>query len=143
MASLTLYAENENLPFLCNYAAQTGRELGLAEEEIYQLQLAVDEACANVVRHAYDGQGGHLELTIQAADDEIQVIVRDWGEPFDPQAVPPPDTAAPLEERPLGGLGLYLMKQVMDRVDYQFNGTNGNTLIMTKRPKRTNGPPKG
>ena len=61
-----------------------------------ELQLAVDEACANVVHHAYSDQGGRLELTIEAMNDEIHVILRDWGRPFDPQAVPVPDTSAPL-----------------------------------------------
>lgn len=142
MTKLTIWAENRELPRLCEVAGQAGQELGLAEDEIYQLQLAIDEACANVVRHAYGGNGGYLELTVQAVDDEIEVIVHDWGQPFDPASVPLPDTAAPLEDRTLGGLGLYLMNQVMDRVEYQPSRTNGNRLYMTKRSKRKNGRPK-
>lgn len=140
---MTLWVETAELPFLCDYANQAAHRLGLPETESYHLQLAVDEACANVLRHAYGGRGGYIELTIRAVEDELQVTVRDWGKAFDPLGVPLPDISASLEERTLGGLGLYLMHQVMDSVSYQFDGAQGNTLTMTKRVNHENGRSRG
>jgi serine/threonine-protein kinase RsbW len=133
MATLTVLADFKQLATIRNFVASVGRDLGLGQEVIYDLQLAVDEACANVIKHAYGGQGGRLKVTVEPVGDTIQVIIRDWGSAFDPQAVPIPDVSAPLEDRPLGGLGLFLMRQMMDRVDFEFDQDQGNTLTMTKK----------
>lgn len=133
MAVLSLIADLAQLATIRDFVAQTGRELGLDDELIYSLQLAVDEACSNVVNHAYGGSGGLIEITIEPAGESLQVIIRDWGRAFDPSAVPVPDLAAPLEQRSLGGLGLFLMRGIMDRVEFQFDEENGNTLTMVKQ----------
>jgi serine/threonine-protein kinase RsbW len=135
MAELNVDTELSQLASICDFVMQTGRELGLDDHVIYDLQLAVDEACANVVKHAYDGQAGEIEVKIEPVDDSVQVIIRDWGAAFDPQEVPTPDLTGSLEQRPLGGLGVYLMRQVMDEVDFRFDSENGNgnTLTMVKR----------
>ncbi|MGD8626079.1 MAG: ATP-binding protein [Anaerolineae bacterium] len=133
MATLTVFADFEQLATIRDFVASVGRDLGLAREMIYDLQLAVDEACANVIKHAYGGQEGKLKVTVEPVGDTVQVIIRDWGSAFDPQAVPIPDVSAPLEDRPLGGLGLFLMRQMMDRVDFEFDQDRGNTLTMTKK----------
>jgi serine/threonine-protein kinase RsbW len=86
--------------------------------------------------HAYEGRGGRLELRIDVVDDRVEVMIRDWGQTFDPNAIPTPDVDAPLEQRPIGGVGLFLMRQMMDRVDFQFSETGGNTLTMAKRVHR-------
>jgi serine/threonine-protein kinase RsbW len=133
MPALSLIADLAQLATIRDFVAQTGRELGLDDELIYNLQLAVDEACSNVVNHAYGGSGGLIEITIEPVGESLQVIVRDWGQAFDPSAVPVPDLAAPLEQRSLGGLGLFLMRGIMDRVEFQFDEENGNTLTMVKQ----------
>jgi serine/threonine-protein kinase RsbW len=63
----------------------------------------------------------------------VRVVLRDFGAPFDPQAIPCPDVKAPLDRRPLGGLGLYLIRQVTDHVGFEFDAAQGNTLTMIKR----------
>ena len=133
MADLSLWASPSDLADIRRFVKETARELGLDEASIYALELAVDEACTNVMRHAYKAQEGRIEIQIQAVDDWVEVVIRDWGEPFDPESVPPPDLDAPLEERPIGGIGLFLMRQMMDRVDFQFSDVEGNTLTMAKR----------
>jgi serine/threonine-protein kinase RsbW len=133
MATLSLFADFGELATIRDFVASAGGELGLAQDLIYDLQLAVDEACANVVKHAYGGQGGEIKVTVESVGDTVQVIIRDWGSAFDPQAVPIPDVSAPLEDRPLGGLGLFLMRQMMDQVRFQFDREQGNTLIMSKK----------
>jgi serine/threonine-protein kinase RsbW len=133
MATLSLFADRYQLSAIRDFAAQTGRDLGLDDSTIYDLQLAVDEACTNVVLHAYGGRGGEIEVTIEPVDDGVRVVIRDWGAAFDPGTVPAPDVTAPLAQRSLGGLGLYLMRQLMDEVDFCFDGRSGNRLTMLKR----------
>lgn len=133
MTTLSLFADFEQLAKIRDFVATACCDLGLAQDAIYDLQLAVDEACANVIKHAYGGRGGKIKVTVKAVGDAVQVIIRDWGSAFDPQAVAIPDVTAPLEDRPLGGLGLFLMRRMMDRVHFQFDQEQGNTLTMTKR----------
>lgn len=133
MAMIKLSADLSQVPVIREFVALTGRELGLSESVIWDLKLAVDEACTNVIRHAYRGQGGEIELVIEPVECGIQVVIHDWGVPFDPQSIPVPNLALPLEERPLGGLGLFFMRQVMDHVEYDFDQQHGNTLTMIKR----------
>jgi serine/threonine-protein kinase RsbW len=133
MPTLSLYADLSCLETVHAFVAQTGYDMGLNGQNLANLQMVVDEACANVVQHAYGGQGGEMVLSIEAVGSCLQVTIRDWGQPFDPDKVPVPDLTAPLERRPLGGLGVYLMREMMDQVDYHFDPDDGNTLVMVKR----------
>lgn len=132
MARLSLWVDRSRLARIREFVVEVGHEIGLDGSTLYDLQLAVDEACTNVVEHGYDGQGGRIEVVIESADGGVRVIVRDWGLAFDPKAVPQPDVTAPLEQRPLGGLGLFLIRHVMDDIKFEFDAKNGNTLTMFK-----------
>ena len=132
MATMNLSADLSQLGAIRTFVAQAGGELNLDEQILPDLQLAVEEICANVIEHGYSGQGGRLEVSIEAVEEGVQVTVRDWGIAFDPQAVPVPDVNAPLELRPLGGLGLFLVRQLMDEVRFEFDGEKGNSVTMVK-----------
>lgn len=135
MPTLELSADVEELSTIREFVVQAGQDLGLRNRTVYELELAVDEACSNVIRHAYGGRGGAIEVRIQPYDEGVEVVIRDRGAPFDPDAVPVPDVKAPLGQRQLGGLGLYIMRQVMDEVHFTFDAETGNRLIMRKRTK--------
>ena len=139
MAVLRLFVDLNHVREVREFVGRIGEELALDSQVIFELQVAVEEACSNVFFHAYDGQGGDLEVTLERVDGEVQVVLRDWGTAFDPQAIPSPDVQAPLDQRPLGGLGLHLMRQTMDRVDFQFDADEGNTLTLVKHCNRDNG----
>ena len=96
----------------------------------YDLNLALDEIVSNVVKHAYPEGGEHLfSLHISLSDDEFVARVEDDGVEFNPMEHPAPDLDAPLEERKEGGLGIFLVRQIMTSVDYQrMMGTNIVTL---------------
>jgi serine/threonine-protein kinase RsbW len=133
MANLRLVVDLDTVAEVRQFVVEVGRDLGLAPDAMDALELAVEEACANVCRHAYGGHCGEIELTLERGEGSVEVVLRDWGAPFDPGAVRSPDLAATLEERSLGGLGLYLMQKLMDRVEFQFDGEGGNTLTMVKQ----------
>lgn len=133
MATLTLLANEHKLASIREFVAQAGKDLDMDESAIYHLTLAVDEACSNAIRHGYDGQAGRIEITVELTEDGVQTVIRDWGVPFEPDDVPVPDITAPLDERPQGGLGLFLIRQIMDEVHFRFDAENGNTLTMVKR----------
>jgi anti-sigma regulatory factor (Ser/Thr protein kinase) len=133
MAELSLWAEYSDLSHIRKFVTGVGEELGIPERDLYELELAVDEACTNVIEHGYHGVGGKIEIQIEPLNGGVQVVIRDWGETFDPESVPAPDVSAPLEERPMGGVGLFLMRKVMNKVQFAFDPQGGNTLTMTKR----------
>lgn len=134
-----LKAIMENVPAATQRVAQVAREVGFGEHALYQIELAIDEACANVVEHAYPGEEqGEMEISCyldrdSGAERTFVIRVRDWGTGFDPGAVETPDVDAPLEDRGLGGLGLFLVAQVMDHVKFSFDPQRGNELLMFKR----------
>ena len=119
---------------ISEFVARAAEAAGLDARAVYQVELAVDEACSNIVEHAYGGEGhGDIEVTCRINSDGLTVMLRDYGRPFDPTGVAPPDLHASLEDRDLGGLGLYFMRQLMDEVHFEFTPDSGNLLTMVKR----------
>jgi len=98
----------------------------------FLVETAVDEASTNVIKHAYAGKGGFFEISCDMQGNDIVIMIRDRGKPFDPGSVPQPDVAADLEKRKIGGLGIYIMKKMMDEVKYSFDAKQGNRLEMRK-----------
>ena len=134
IAKLRMPAKLENVPRAMDCIRQAAQEAGIDAKVAYQIQVAVDEACANVVHHAYEGmEPGDIEISCFLATDRLVIHIRDWGQSFVPDEVPEPDVAAPLEERDLGGLGLFLIHQFMDEVQFKFDPKQGNELTMSKR----------
>jgi serine/threonine-protein kinase RsbW len=117
-----------------DYVTECARAAGFDNQALYQIQLAVDEACANVVQHAYEGmEPGNMEVSCRLDEQCLVIQVREWGRGFDPDSVAEPDVHAPLEERAFGGLGLFLLKQMVDGVTFRFDPERGNELTMVKR----------
>jgi anti-sigma regulatory factor (Ser/Thr protein kinase) len=133
MAELSLWAAYSDLARIRRFVEEVATDLGLPERALYDLELAVDEACSNIIEHGYQGVGGKIEIQIVALNPGVKVVIRDWGEPFDPESIPVPDVTASLEERPVGGVGLFLIRRVMTRVEFAFDPQGGNTLTMTKQ----------
>jgi serine/threonine-protein kinase RsbW len=87
------------------------------------VQVALDELLSNTVRSAFPpGQNGRIDVRFDIAEGALDVLIVDDGVPFDPLARADPDTGASLEARPVGGLGIYLVRQLMDSVDYERRG---------------------
>lgn len=120
------------LPDVLAFVEEACAAACVAPELLFDLQLAVEEACSNVIEHAYRGASGTFDLSFIAEDGDITFVLHDHGRPFDPGAVPGPDPTLPLEKRPIGGLGLHLIHQLMDDVRFTFDAA-GNTLVLVKR----------
>ena len=97
-----------------------------------EVQAAVDEACTNIIKYAYGEARGIITITCSTRDNNFMVSIKDKGKPFNPSSVPLPDLKADVNHRKIGGLGIYLMRNLMDDVTYDFDPKSGNTLVMKK-----------
>lgn len=129
---LTVPARFDNLALIGDFITSVARRAGFDERDAFNLQLACDEACTNVIEHAYAGCAGQIRITVTVLPDRIQIEIHDTGHPFDPTAVRVPDLDAPLERRETGGLGLHFIRSIMDEVRFEF-AEGGNRLTMVKR----------
>jgi len=119
---------------IAQFITERARAAGLDDQRVFDVQMAVDEASTNTINHAYGGrQDGQLRVCCFVDGDDFVVRIIDQGAPFDPETVPSPDLDAPIEERQVGGLGLYFMRQLMDEVRFFSDPDHGNVLLMRKR----------
>ncbi len=133
---LEIEGKLENLARIGEFIVNALREFGLAERKIFDVQLAVDEACANIIEYGYADteEVGMIEISCSKKGEDIVVVITDAGTPFDPTSVQPPDLNANVEERQIGGLGIYFMKRLMDEINYEFrDGKNVLTMVVHVR----------
>lgn len=132
---LKIDSDLKNLEVAANFIAETMRKLGAGKEkDVFDVQLAVDEALTNIIEHAYSGvQHGEIVIRCSLSDSKREFTVKliDRGKPFDPQTVALPDTEAKLEDRRRGGLGIFFIKRYIQTVKYAVSGME-NELTMTK-----------
>ncbi len=112
------------------------RTTGFSESEIEQLKIAVDEACTNVIKHAYDGEGEHvIDIAVIVTEDNLTVRIRDRGRSFDPTSYSEPNLIEFAKSRRAGGLGVHIMNRLMDRVEYRTRGdVNECCLVKFRNP---------
>ena len=138
----TLFITNEmsEVTKLKQFMEGAAREFGIPDDIQLSLNLAVEEAVVNVINYAYPkGTEGDIEINItnspipdlSESSTEVIFTIIDQGVPFDPTTHDEADTTSELEERQIGGLGIHLIRNIMDRVEYQRDG-NSNKLTMTK-----------
>jgi serine/threonine-protein kinase RsbW len=128
---LTVPGRIADLPVVLDFVETACAGAGVRAELWFDLQLAVEEACANVIEHAYGGKGGDLALTFETRGRDVVITLRDHGRLFAPEEVVVPDMSVPLTKRRVGGLGMHLMYQLMDEVHFDF-AEGSNTLVMVK-----------
>jgi len=136
MQSVQFSAKFEYLDEIREFVGDIARAGGFGDKDVYNIQLAADEAASNIIEHAYEGvSNGVLELSCEVRNDIITIIMVDHGESFDPSAIPLPDLKADLSDRKIGGLGIFLMRKLMDEVHYETKSNRSNVLTMTKRKR--------
>ena len=125
-----LYSSLESISGFARDACQAA---GLTDTACYAVELAVDEACSNIIDHAYGAEGlGDIEITSLIDEQGLTIVLRDFGKPFDPSKVRKPRLKVPLNQVDSSGLGVFLMHRMMDEVHYEFTRSNGNILTMIK-----------
>jgi serine/threonine-protein kinase RsbW len=124
----------QSLPKISHFVVEAAQEAGLDDKEIYEVDLAVDEACCNIIDHAYGGEDrGDMQCTVEIGENTLTVVLKDRGRPFDPSRVPLPIFDVPVEQLKRRGAGFYLMHKIMDELHFETSSETGNTLVMVKR----------
>jgi serine/threonine-protein kinase RsbW len=131
MARLVLPATMDNFETIMEFVRQGARDAGLEPPVVNKIALASEEAIVNVIHYAYGKGVGDIEVTCETTGEGLVVTLRDRGVAFDPLAKAEPDIDAPVEERPIGGLGIFMVRKIMDKVTYK-RVDGQNVLTMTK-----------
>lgn len=128
-SEITVSARTEMIPIISQFIERLMSASGFDLKKIMEIQLAAEEACTNIALYAYPGREGNIH--IKASDDDRFVLtIEDDGTPFDPTKQDDPAMQAKAEERPVGGLGIYLIKTYVDGISYEFkDGKNILRLI--------------
>jgi serine/threonine-protein kinase RsbW len=126
-----------SLADIASFVRLAAQDAGLSDFAVYMVETAVDEACSNIIEHAYKGENvGNIEITCQNHPQNLTILIRDWGHSFKPESIPDPDLRDNLDNLPGHGLGLFFMRKWMDEVSFQFGaGSNLLTLVKKKETK--------
>ncbi len=135
--TLKVPSSTENLALIREFVTGIGKQAQMDDADIYNLELAVDEACANVIEHAY-GHDISKEVIVRAVFDEteLRISVIDTGRGFDPTKIDQLPLDKLIHERKSGGLGIRLIKSLMDEVSYEIVPGLKNELHMTKKIRK-------
>jgi len=135
---LQVPSSTENLAMIREFVNSIGERAGMGPADVGNVELAVDEACANVIEHAY-GLDESKEVSVRATfdDDSLLIVVADTGRGFDPAAVESKPLDKLVAEHSSGGLGIQLIKKLMDEVHYEVVPGQKNELRMVKRLRKT------
>jgi anti-sigma regulatory factor (Ser/Thr protein kinase) len=112
-----------------------GQRHGLASKVIHDLNLAMEEILTNIISYGYtDNREHEVKVRLSAQLGEVSVEIEDDGQPFNPLEAPEPDITKPLEERKIGGLGIHLVRKLMDSLEYKRQGARNLLTIKKKTP---------
>jgi anti-sigma regulatory factor (Ser/Thr protein kinase) len=123
----------DNFESLMDFVQSQVEKAGYDKKKTQKIRLACEEIIINIIRYAYPDKRGSVEIHCDTTSGGkgYQIKIIDWGIPFNPLSNPEPDTSIPIEEREIGGLGIFLARTVMDKIDYQRDGDK-NILICEK-----------
>lgn len=128
----------DNLEVIRDFVYRLAQKAGFHQDAADQIALAVDEACTNVIKHAHEFNSRKMiDLSIIYTNKQFEIIITDKGKGFDPQSLEKPDLPKYIHEAKMGGLGIHLMKTLMDEVNYSFNPGIKNQVSLIKYLKHT------
>ncbi len=127
-------SKTENLKILRRFVAEFAKECGFSEKEIADIQIAVDEAATNIIKHAYGFDASKtIEASVICDNNSVKIKLKDYGKKFDPSKAKLPDIKTSVKLKKAGGLGIYLMKKLMDEVIYNVKNPEFNEIILIKK----------
>lgn len=136
MKALRVQGTLQAIEPLVQFAMQAAAEAGLDDRDVFRIRLAVDELATNIITHGYleAGRSGDIVVSSEVAEDQLTIYLEDNGVTYDPRDMPPPNLETPLEERPLGGLGIYLALWAVDQFHYEHDHTGNRSVLVVERP---------
>jgi len=132
-SQLKVKSRTENLSEIRDFVSGNARAADIPEVTVENIILAVDEACTNIIKHAYNlSPEGEIIIKIDYDEEKFMVTIIDYGKSFEPDRVPLPDLQKYYREHRVGGLGMYLMKSLMDDVEYISIPGKYNQVLLSK-----------
>ena len=130
---LVIKSSTDNLAAIREFVQSSARESGFSDDVVSKISLAVDEACTNVIKHAYKySPDNDIRILTRLENSKFIISITDSGHNFNPQLVPEPDLKKYIQQHKVGGLGMYLMKKLMDEVKYNTLSGNQNQVVLVK-----------
>lgn len=130
---LLVKSTTDNLAVIRDFIKSAANQSGFSEDSTGKIILAVDEACTNIIKHAYKySPEGNILIKIKFNDPKFSISITDEGSHFDPNKVPEPDLREYYKQKRIGGLGMFLIKKLMDEVNYSTLSGNKNQVILVK-----------
>jgi serine/threonine-protein kinase RsbW len=131
---LKIKSKTENLSKIRDFIFSNASMVGFSDEAIENIILAVDEACTNIIKHAYNlNPEGEIIIKLKFNGSKLLIELTDYGISFEPEKIPDPDLQKYYQQHKVGGLGMYLMKTLMDEVKYITVQGEYNQVLLTKR----------
>ena len=142
--SKTVLSTTDHLLEVRDFVSEAARQFGFNEEDIANIVLAVDEACTNIIKHSYQyAPDKEIVIAILRNNGTFEVKIKDNGKSFNPDELTTPDLKRNLSQHRRGGLGVYLMRKLMDKVEYSFvSGHNNEVSLVKYLSKKTPSPRK-
>ena len=135
---LVVKSNTTNLSSIRDFVYATALEIGFAAEVVDNIILAVDEACTNIIKHAYKSYPeGEITVKLKYNNKKLTIVIIDHGAPFNPDTIPDPDLQKYYRQHRVGGLGMYLMKSLMDEVKYVSVPGKYNQVLLSKNLNTT------
>ena len=118
---MKILSQTDKLKSVRDFVSDAARTFGFDEESVNKISIAVDEACTNIIKHSYEfAQNRDIEIAIETADGKFEIVVSHDGKSFNPDEIKPPDMREYLSHYRHGGLGMHLMRSLMDHVEYKL-----------------------
>lgn len=130
---LIVSSSTDNLSVIRDFIRAAADKAGLSLEVIGKITLAVDEACTNVIKHAYNySPDGEIIITATSKNSKFIITITDFGKSFNPDTIPEPNLKESIKQKRVGGLGMFLMRKLMDEVEYKSSPKKTNRVTLVK-----------
>ena len=133
MKELTLEASAKNIPTVTDFVNSELKVLGCSYPVLAQIDIAIDELFGNIANYAYKPNTGHVTVQVEVGEDPVSVIITflDNGKAFNPLKQKDPDITLPAQRRKPGGLGIFMVRRTMDKVEYDYK--DGKNILRIKK----------
>jgi anti-sigma regulatory factor (Ser/Thr protein kinase) len=130
MAQIQRLAVSENLDALIEFVSERAEKSGFPPERVREVELVVEESLVNILTYAYPNTVGDVQIRCESDENSLVFAIEDHGVPFDPLSIPVPDLLAEVAVRQVGGLGVFFVRHLTDRVEYRRKG-DANVLLLS------------